>query len=855
MLVPLKPEAKAVGAKTKATFKEAYAIGFMVLNSSPGIYSKAILIGWTIWVSCSVAAANLEEQVLEVSTINGAILSEPIIGSSKGSDLYLPLLDLATVLGIKIEEVSEGVFKIFQTESEFQMLDVKDCTQKAGDLACRSFLFNKGIYLFEHQFIKENLAWPITVDLKQMQITVNVETRSREAVNRAKSQKASRPVVTDRKWLGAPAVRFEAAVATDPTKNSLNLYAAHPFLNHDSDLFVSGSERNKSIRWTLSRENPNSQGGGVKSYELLSTQTVDTKYIFSPTQILGMNVTNVGRNESVFDTQNLYEKGPPRWKVELYVNESYFGETTVDANGDYSFLSVPIFYGQNRLRYKFTSPLGKTSQVEKTYAVGQEFEGAGKLKYQAAIGQEVGQSEFIGSGVMSYGLTGNVSGQVGMASATSPTNGLRQNYILSGVSWLQPTYSLSLLNLNSTTGNGRALLLSPKFSFGKILLNGEYAKYSSFKSRLVNPGLNERQTESGKVSALTMLEGKVPIATQFTYLGSAFANVKPNRQVQGRAYGYFKSSSVLLESAKTLTSSASPSLYAEYGRYSPGQRGRLGVLIQDDRYSKTKIEYESLLKRGFFLTVGVESPTKLSDSAFVTGLSKVFGEIQFEGTITRTLSEFVFGLTASSNLKFDENRYRFSHEENYKQAHAILFAYVDENGNGRFDEGEKPYERLRILHVQRQKEFETAMNGEVIVTGLSPYERVSFEVVKESIGNIFLSATDPATDFMPTPAQKMRMEFPIKPVFDVRGVIQNRFFKKLVPLELYNLQDELISSTVTTASGRYRFSDVSPGKYRISINNKFIHDNKLSSSPAVIEVEIFGKAGVRTCPDLKLVRK
>lgn len=433
----------------------------------------------------------MDEQILEVTSLNGNTLSDPLIAYSSEENIYLPLLDLSRILGVKVEQTAPKIFKISRSDQEDLTLDLSQCNQTQS-FECKSSFENRGAIYLKLEYLNFQLNWPLSVDLKSMRLIVNVAPQVRESYRQREiNKKTPNTFLLTRKKFGYPAARIEATASSKPENHVLNLYETQPLLDHDSDIYISRRNEQTIGRWTLSKElvestNPSS----LQNYELISTQTADMKYLFSPTQITGLNLSNIKYNESIFDTQNFYERGPPRWRVELYVNEIYYGETTIDAEGNFFFLNIPLFYGQNRIHYKLTSPLGQTNDVYRTYNISNEFEGSGKVKYQASFGQAVNSRHHLGQGLVNYGVNSFMSAHVGFAKSplTSDVVGEKrtQQHSIAGISFLQPQYSMSATQIASIEQNEKAWVFSPKLNVGRLFLTSEIANFSNFRSQLIN---------------------------------------------------------------------------------------------------------------------------------------------------------------------------------------------------------------------------------------------------------------------------------------------------------------------------------------------------------------------------------
>ncbi|NUN04662.1 MAG: hypothetical protein HUU57_02765 [Bdellovibrio sp.] len=810
---------------------------------------KSILISYLLLLfTLSALGAELEEQVLEVSTIGGVILSDPIIALSKGTEVFLPLLDTAKILGIQVEQPDKGIFKIYRTPTDLDTIDLSNCPNSSLK-ACKSLVKQKENFYLNIEFLKDSLQWPLSINLKSMVLSVNVDPKSKNIVRQSNEP---RPYKIIRKQFDYPALRLEATASSEKNNNLLNVYESQPLLNHDSDMVVSTSPQQTYFRWTISKEVIESTAPyEIKNYELGSTQTVDTKYLFSPTLISGVHFSNIKSGENIFDTQNLYEKGPPRWKVEIYVNDIYLGETSIDINGNFSFTNVPIFYGLNKIRYRMTSPIGNIVEIDRTLNVSSDFQGAGRLKYQASFGQAVGNANYVGSGALSYGLTSNMSAQLGLSQFALPNASDIKRYSTMGLSYLQPSFSLGLQKLTSFDNQENAWIYTPKANVGRVLITGEYANFENLKTALINPHNGDSLNSLKKISLLAPIQFQYPVTAQLAFQESTFTDIASNQQLQARIYSMLPSSSLLLESNKFWPSDAKPDLYVEYGNYNRSFRGKYGVLIQNDKYAKTKMELEYLLENNLYLTLSANLPPALKNGSYAAGANKIIHDIQCELNISYSEIQTLYSLTLSTNIKTkQEDGFQLSHEESYRQANIEVFAFIDENSNGKFDIGEKPYPKLRVLETNRQKDYITNESGIATIPSLSPYQRVSLEIVKESITNIFLTAQDFQSDFILTPAQQLRIELPIKPSFDVRGIIVNPYFKKLVPLEILDSNNNIIGTTLSSSSGKYKFTDLPGGTYFIRISQDFLVKNHLRSNPELIAVDLLGKAGARSAEQI-----
>lgn len=789
-----------------------------------------------------------EEQILEVITTNGTVLTEPILAYTNQESVYLPLLDLAKILGLPIEQPSARVYKISLSPQESKTLHLDVCLATPTP-ECEAQFQRGGIDYLRLSYLQESLKWPINVDLKAMQLLIQTSLSPSEPAQNP--NRDSHPYLIQRDWLSKPSAKVEAVISSAPSNNLINILQTQPFLLHDSDLLFSSGPQWTHWRWTLSKELFDSKSpGAIKNYELISTQTLDTKFLLLPTPITGVRFSNIKMDEHLFETQNFAERGPPRWRVQLYVNEIFQGETIIDNNGYYYFNNIPIFYGENRLLFRLTSPMGKVVENEKKLNISRDFQGHGKIKYQAAFGQRVGDSKMIGSAIINYGLSSSLSAQGGYAQLLLPTDTKEKQYSYLGANYLHSKVSMGVLKIASLNQEEHSLVFSTRWNAEHFLLNGEFAQFDNFHTSVINPRPDDSIRSTKQISLLANLPLGLPVATQIGFREQLSLNGSPDRSVQSRNYAVWKNNSFLLETETPLSGPQSNRLYLEFGKYRHDFRGRLGAVLQDARYSKTRTTLEVLLRDRWYVTVSAEIAKHHDESAYVLGASKVISDIQTELNVSHSALNTTAALVLSTNFLATPSGYTKQSETSQRHARIELLAFVDENGNGIYDASEKLMAGLQVIEEQSQKVFTTDSQGLIHLNSLPPYERVSFRVIKESIPNVYLTARDFEHDFVLTPGQFMRLEIPIQTSYDLRGVMKNYFYKKLVPLELLDDQLNVLMATTSGAAGNYKFSDLPAGTYWIRVNPQFLEQNRLTSEPKILGLQVTGKAGLRTLQEM-----
>lgn len=808
-------------------------------------YCGYAMILCTLFFAKVVLAEEVDELVLEVVSQGGGRLGEPIIALQTDSGVYLPVQDTGKLLGVRIEQPQSDELLVYTTLDKYVSINSESCKQSKSSVVCASLLQHDGLIYFKSEAMISELLWPITVDENNMRLVV---ARSAKELGRESFRKEAslRPLVIQRDMLGYPTFRAEVDYAGPPDRWGSALYSMQSLGGHDSEMQYFRYRDENTFRWSLGKElyPEDERGLSPKQYSLGSIQSYDLKYISPPLNATGARVSNRRIDSNLFETRNIYERGPPRWRVELFINGTYFGESVVGVDGIFTFENTPIFYGSNSLLFRFTSPIGQTYEFSKEYNVQSDFEGRGVVSYQASYGQVENSASNVGSVQVGYGLSSNISLNAGFIDV--PWKKHSTQYSVYGITLMEDIYSVGVSSVEEMDAKGRLWAVTPKLNWKGFLFSSEYARFEDFVSQKVNR-TREGQISSLNTSLLKRLDFSVPIVTQLLFEKDEFESRSAFTKVGFRGYSMLGGRSLLLELEKSWQLGSSSDVYLEYGDYNKALRGKYGVLLRNGQNPTARISLEKSFVGNLYLSSSFDLTETSERNSYTLGLSKLFSQILMEARVSYYAEETVYGLSLSSNFRVSPTGIEVSSQEGFQMGRIELQAFVDENGDGIRNANEKGLKGLRILHVQRQKEYETDESGQVLLKSVSPYQRITFEVVRESVTNVYLTPSDLQHDVAVTPGQSLVVRIPVGPTFDVRGALQNPHFKKLVPMELCTDQGEVVARTTTSATGKFRFDDVKAGEYLVRVNDQFLRENGLnmvkysrahaSGAPGVIVVE------------------
>ncbi len=171
------------------------------------------------------------------------------------------------------------------------------------------------------------------------------------------------------------------------------------------------------------------------------------------------------------------------------------------------------------------------------------------------------------------------------------------------------------------------------------------------------------------------------------------------------------------------------------------------------------------------------------------------------------------------------------------------FVYLDENGNRKLDENEKPLEGVIVKSLQNGGIEETDENGIALFTNLVELKLTDVVIEERSLADPLWIPGYEGLSVLPRAGYYAEAEFPIHiageldgSVFGERANGQKTALKN-VGVELYNLNGKLQETAVTDLGGFYFFSRVPPGTYYLTINEKSA-DVKNFARPLPEKIEI-----------------
>lgn len=653
--------------------------------------------------------------------------------------------------------------------------------------------------------------------------------------------------------------------SSSSTSSSYNVNMSGDMLFMSSNLAFSGNDERaiNNMRLTLERKSADND------ITPLNLSEITIGDVYSPSIDL-MTSGRSGRGitfsnypvESVREFDRITLRGDLQtgWEVELYHNDSLIDAiTTPDEDNRYEFKDIALLFGPNVLKLVFYGPQGQRHEEIKSYNVGSDAISPGEHYFSVSINQD---DEDIFDGINNYdsstsdedkgelrgvieystGLTTRISAEAALASIS--IDGKRENLVKTG---LLSTFfgTLSRINIVKLLDGGQAFEFSSQFQISEIRFNISHEMYDDdFYSEDVD-GNSSNPTESiTKLSA----NGNIPEFSIFPRLSYGFnaeqtqkENGEKDIELQNRLSGTI--------GRVNFTNNLTATKYVDY---STAQESTLSGdflvntsnLFDIDSLSiRGSLDYE-LKPDTVFNSVSLTSDYTIDDTTglrfgitkqltsdetttFTAGINKDFPAFALSTDSSYADDgDFSVGVSVSFSVDTVGNGDAPSiYREKISDNGTILSrVFLDNNGDGIFNEGDEPIENAALKLGRRASSETTDEHGFVKVSSLSTYKGINVALDTSSLEDPYWMPTVEGNYIIPRPGSVSRIDFPVSTTGEIDGTAffmdENKKLKEIsnVEVQLLNSKGEVIRTEKTAFDGFYLFINVLPGEYILRID-------------------------------------
>jgi len=558
---------------------------------------------------------------------------------------------------------------------------------------------------------------------------------------------------------------------------------------------------------------------------------------------------------SVFNRVDLRGELPIGDDVELYVNDVLQGSQSQAVNGQYEFLSVPLTQGVNVVRIVTYGPHGERSEETRIINAGGGLLHRGQVTLDfAAVDQNepllhigdtsdpfvidhiTGKPRVIAN--LNYGLTQYVTVTAGGALYTDQLGVQRQlatGGVKSSIAGFATEFDLAADNLG---GEGASIGLAGRlFGTNTVLRHSEYRggllDENNAEADLERPLLRRTELDLDR----NIQFGAQPIPISVRALRDAYADGGVNwiTQVRGSASlgPLLYSTGFEYDHDLLVTGQVSDFLKGFVGvstfrKYQWQVRATLDyVAVPDFRLSSLEILADRSINDTWALRLGLtgelDTPKDFLLLAGTTTKTK-FGDLALTGQYDTRQGTWRLGAQMNFGIGYNpEKGYQLTRSGPGSGGSVSFHAFIDSNGNGVYDAGEKPVANVSLEGGSLKAK--TDADGRAYLSGFGSGPTARLLVGISEIEDQQVKTPPSVIEFTPRPGGVTQIEYPMRPTGEVMVTVKlHRPDGVLVGLSATRVRlvdaKGLALEGVTEFDGSVNFLDVPAATYRLELDKE-----------------------------------
>jgi len=555
---------------------------------------------------------------------------------------------------------------------------------------------------------------------------------------------------------------------------------------------------------------------------------------------------------TLFSSYPIEAKTKPNWEVELYLNGELVDFATADSNGN-AYFNIPIVYGTSFVQMKFYGPSGEFEEQDRRLQIPFTFVPSGEINYTVSGGKLNNTDYNLASTNVVFGISDWLTDKVGVDYVDDPSFS-KPLFYNSAYVRMGPEYTLSVD-------------LAP-MAFYRSTFNALYPSQASFDlaysryehNLLYNPSDELQQAEADVFVPFTILNTSINFraaGTSQQYENGERANsysayVSSNVAQVNASVGYLNSL-INYGSGSTIrtygwTASLLYSMFFGQGFFSflngtlANLTTRYGVL----KNSLDDIRFE--LSKNIQQYIRVEVSVERDYVNRLTSFNlQIIADLPFTRSTTTAQSQgrtSFYTENLSGAVGFDANYSRFLFNDLPWVGHsaASMRLYVDNNGDGKFDNGDEVIKE-GIVTLRQGVSSQTYSNGIIRDWNLLPYTQYSADIDVSSIKNPLWIPEEKSFSFVSDPNSYKKIDIP----FFASGIVDGTVLKfeggiaTAIPglsLEIKSVGSSFEKTVNVFEDGSFYYMGLPPGEYTIKVDSSQLSILDLESDPPVLTFNV-----------------
>lgn len=821
-----------------------------------------------------------DELLLFEVRLQGATLSDTFPGYPLKDGVLVPLGELCRMLGLAIttDPLTGKASGFFITEKRTFALDAGS---NSVTIEGRSQTLDRSrieihpddIYV-DTRLIAAWLPLDLKVDKLGARITITPREplpyqvqasrmRGRSAFGGLRADNHRYAQVEDPyRWAEVPMVDETLRVSSTPassgsgrdTVTQSTTFASGDFLKLSTSVYAyADSQGNNSLLATLGRRNP--EGGllgplDATEFEFGEVFDPGLATVAQATSGTGLFITNFPLNSDIFgDKKTLRGNLPPGWQVELYQNGALIGFQSSRADGLYEFREVPLIHGWNDFRLVFYGPEGQRREETQHLDNSQPLVPKGGFRYRLQAEDLHGNLGSRGYFLGQYGLTDKLSAFAAAATVDLSTGGTR-HYDQAGLQGRWNFISAQATASRATEGGtAEELAIGTRLSDSLSLTVKHSELQDGFISDVFLPtfGLIRNRTDLD-------LSGVAPsLSHPWLTLG---ATLRRDELVDGgntlllsprigTSYGGWFLMNTLNYQRTSLPTGDSSSSFGNllvsrfFGSYA--LRGESSYSITPTkRLQNLAVYLDTTALRPWAIQAGVLRVVETGETKLLANATKSVGRVGvgLEGSWSSRA-----GWTAAVSLRVglsrEPRRGTWSSDAMGVASYGALSAqaFLDQNGNGRMDPGEKPLPGVSTFVNGVARPEGSDAEGVLYQHSIPGDIRAKVLLNPSTLPDPMMQPGSEGFTFIPRAGHITQLDLPVIQTGDVNGTVYLKSAGTTRPLpgvtvELVDGDGHVVASARSAYDGYYELQNFRPGSYRLRIQPEDIQRRHLAEAPA-----------------------
>ncbi|MDE2489058.1 MAG: hypothetical protein KGO51_16830 [Alphaproteobacteria bacterium] len=635
--------------------------------------------------------------------------------------------------------------------------------------------------------------------------------RDRMAATRTNAQEELLRLPSPYHWITPPSFDIGLTVGAGsgalsqgpqyPTRYDLRMAGDLAFMGYEAYLGSDEAGKPATARITLSRRSVEGHLLGPLHAREISAGDVFTPGLpVGPRSLGGRGfvISTVPLDQTnIFNRIDLRGELPIGYDVELYINDVLQGGQNTPTKGRYEFLDVPLSRGVNVIRIVTYGPHGERSEETRVVNVGGGQLAPGEATFEAGVVQQEESvvnltdptsTSFVSPGAgglravaaLNYGLTQLITVTAGAALVPMTRTSSRGEFTAGARTSLFGFSTQFDVAADSQGGMAEGVGLA-----GQLFGVSSVLRYLQFQNGFIDengPGVDFTKPLSSR--AELSLDGNAEVlgrVVPLSFRTAMDAYARGETDVTGSIRGSATAASILFSGGFDLTRSfglgASPTRLSgfiagsTFRNFAWQIRSSLDYdLLPDFKPRALAVTVDHDLSQKASLRFGVGEQLDAFKSFNLTAsaiLRSRFGDLSLNSDYNNADQSWQLGAQVNFGLAYNpgKGRYAVVRQGPGTGGSVAFHAFIDANGNGRFDPGEKGV--ANVVIEGGDGKVVTDANGRAFVTGLGDSPTARLNVSLDKLDNQSMKTPPRIIQLSPRPGQVLDVDFPMQPTGEV----------------------------------------------------------------------------------------